>query len=158
MAINKGSTQIGRLYKGSVQIGKVYKGSTLVYSAESDAITLQCAVTQSSDYNNMAVNYADYTIAEDWDEMTVLSSRWGKSYGKFQTDLMLVAEDGTVNTLVSRYGAYGGSSMAEEAIVEAGSTFAVKKGQTVRLQVAASYDSNVSGQHITTSYLTFQFT
>ena len=151
---------VASLYKGSAQIGKVYKGSTLIYSAESDPVTLSCSVNQSGDYNNLNYSQTEYTITQDWDLLTVLSSSWGKSYGKFETTVYLVDSNGATTTLAHKTGAYTGSleSVATEPIFASGAEFTVKKGQKIRLVVGASYDANVSTPLVTTSSLTFKLT
>ena len=151
---------VASLYKGSAQIGKVYKGSTLIYSAESDPVTLTCSVNQSGEYNSLNYSQTEYTITQDWDLLTVLSSSFGKSYGKFETTVYLVNSDNTTTTLAHKTGAYTGSleSVAVEAILPSGTEFSVKKGQKIRLVVGASYDANVSTPLVTTSSLTFKLT
>lgn len=159
MAIYKAGDTIGKLYKGSNQIGKVYKGGTLVYTAESEPVTLESSVNQSGEYNNLNWNHAEYNITEDWDTLTVISSVWGKSFGKFETALYLI-EGSTQTELIKQSGAYNGypDSVKESELVAVGTTYKVKKGQKVRLSVGASYDSNVSTPLITTSSITFKFT
>ena len=160
MAINKGTNMVVSLYKGSARIGKVYKGSTLIYSAESDPVTLSCRVNQSGEYNSLNYSQTEYTITQDWDLLTVLSSSWGKSYGRFETAVYLVNSDNTTTTLAHKSGAYTGNpeSVATEPILASGAEFAVKKGQKIRLVVGASYDANVSTPLVTTSSLTFKLT
>lgn len=155
MAIYKANNQIGKLYKGNVQIGKVYKGSTLVYQAQSDTITLTGTVKQGENSKNWG--YFDYKITEDWDILTILDSRWGKSFGEFETAIQLI-DGGTTKTLVNRSGGYGGYPMNEEPIVASGTQYAVKKGQTIRLAIGVSFNPNVSGSHETTSWVSFVLT
>jgi hypothetical protein len=82
---------------------------------------------------------------------------WGKSYGEFETAIQII-DGSTTTTLVSRYGGYGGYPMETEPIVPSGTQFTVKKGQTIRLRIGASFNPNVSGSFDTTSWILFKLT
>lgn len=56
MAINKGSTEIGKAYKGNIQIGKIYKGNTLIYSS-GEVVTLEA---KGQCHNSVNEQYAHY--------------------------------------------------------------------------------------------------
>lgn len=140
------------------QIGKIYTydgtANHLIYSAESDVITLTGTVTQGT---VMQWKNVDYKITEDWTTMTITDSSWGKAYGNFETAIQLI-EGSTKTNLVDRQGSYTGypESVAAETIVASGTQYTVKKGQTIRLAVGASYNPNVSGQGQTTSWVSFK--
>lgn len=149
------SIEIGKAWVGNVQIGEAYVGDRLVYKAESDPVTLKCTVLQNANIKRW--RYIDHEIVEDWDIMTIIDSSWGKSYGEFETQILLI-DGSTTKTLVNRGGGYGGYPMAEEPIIESGTQYAVKKGQTIRLLVGASYNPNLSGSFETTSWVSFVLT
>ena len=149
------SIEIGKAWVGNVQVSEAYVGDKLIYKAESDLIVLRAIVRQ--DANIKRWRYIDYEIAEDWETLTVIDSRWGKSYGEFETAIQLIDGD-TTKTLVNRGGGYGGYPMSEEPIIESGTQYAVKKGQTIRLLVGASYNPNLSGSFETTSWVSFVLT
>lgn len=147
--------EIGKAWAGNVQVGEAYVGDRLIYKAQSDPITLRCTVKQDADIKRWG--HIDYEITEDWDIMTIIDSSWGKSYGGFETSIQLI-DGGTIETLVNRSGGYGGYPMPEEPIIESGTQYSVKKGQTIRLVVGASYNPNLSGSFETTSWVSFVLT
>lgn len=157
MAVCKSSNET-KPYVSNNPIGEVYKGDSLIYKAESDLITLTSSVQQKEGSMRWADD-VDYIITEDWETLTVIDSFWGKSYGEFQTILQLI-DGSTTTTLVSRHGGYSGydDSVLKEPIVASGVTYPVKKGQTIRLKVGASYNKNVSQSFTTTSWITFKLT
>ena len=159
--------EIGKLYDydgtTSYQIGKIYDwdgtSSSLIYSSNSDPITLTCSVQQSGSYDNLNYANKDYSVTEDWSKMIVTSSSRGVSYGQFKTYLQKI-RGSTTTQLAYKGGAYTGysDSVARATICNNGTEFTdIKAGDIIRLRVGASYDSNVSGSGTTTSTITFYF-
>ena len=154
MSIEKGNITIGKVYAGSVQLGEVYKGGQLINKAESEPVRLYVETVQGASVENW--NSTDYTVVEDWEMLIVKDSSFGKAYGRFTTKVELI-EGGNTQVLFYKSGGYGGYPMDAEEIAPAGTEVVMpfKKGRVIRLTVGASYNPNVSGQHITSSYITF---
>lgn len=156
------SVEIGKLYDNngttSYQIGKVYdnNGTTnsLIYSADSGSQTLSVTCTQGNNAWGSTISDS-YTNSDGYSNVYFTAVSCGTSYGECET----VIKVGNT-TVVNQNRAYTGSGFtgSDTGGAQLNTAYAISNGQTVYIQIRAKYNPNVSGQHQSTSTITFYLT
>lgn len=158
---NNGTTnlEIGKLYdnngSSNFQIKEVYDNNStsnnLIYKSESDSQKLSVTCTQGSNTWGKTVSQT-YTNSDGYSTVHITAVSCGTSYGTCET---VIKVNGTQIVNMSR--AYTGSGFTGSATggLTLPKDYAIDAGGTVYIQVRANYNPDVSGQHQSTSSVTF---